>query len=386
MPVFSSYFKVLRATLPSMLIYLVIFLGITLIFSLTSSPMINNGFQPTATPVTVINRDVDSPLVQGLVDHLAKTNQLRNYPDDPERLQDALFFRNIQYVAIIPAGFSEAMLQGGPANLEKVVVPDALATHSVDLSVDQYLNTVRRYLQFGAPDDWTQLLAQVEQDLSQQTPVVLTETEPKAVRRSGYYFGYLAYAQLSLVLLGVSSVMLVFNRPDLQQRNRCAPLSRRRFNLQMAAGHGLFAFGTWLLLMLVALALYRQELAGTGLIRLLALNSLLFTSVCVSVALLIGGLVKNSNAQSAVVNMLTLGMSFLTGVFMPQSLLCPKVLAIAKFLPSYWYVRANDAISAADRLSTADLSTIYPAMLLQLGFAIAIFSVGLLLSKERQRA
>lgn len=386
MPVFRAYFKVLRSALPSMLIYIGIFLGLTLLFSLSASPASSLDFTETKTPVAVINRDGDSPLVQGLVSYLAQTNQLRDYPDDLEELQDALFFRNVQYIAIIPDGFTHAMLQGGEAYLQKVVVPNAMTTQYVDIGIDKYLNTLRRYLQFGQPADWPVLLAQVEADLAVQTPVIMTGDVPPVARGSGFYFTYFAYTQLALVMLGVTSVMLAFNRADLQQRNGCAPFSRRLFNLQLAAGHGVFALGTWLLLMVSALVFYWGELQPTGLLGLLVANTMLYTLVCLSIGLLVGSVVKNHNAQTAAVNMLTLGTAFLTGVFFPQSMISPAVASFAKFLPSYWYVRANDAISAVEHVSKANLAPIQTAMLMQLGFAVAIFFVALLLSKERRVA
>lgn len=386
MSVFKGYFKVLRANRSGMMIYVVIFLALTIIFSFISRPSSRQDFSQTRTPIAVINRDGDSQLVQGLTDYLAKSNRVLDYPDNQEKLQDALFYRNVQYIAIIPAGFTATMLAGGTAALEKVVVPDAMTSQYVDISIDKYLNTVRRYLQFGPPADWAALLANVEVDLAVETPVLMAGKDQAATRSFSYFFTYFAYTQLALVMLGVTSVTLAFNREDVQRRNLCSPLPRRLFNLQLAAGHGLFAIGTWLAFFICGLVFYWQEIISSGLIGLLGLNSLLFTLVCVSIGLLIGSLVKNSNAQIAMVNMVTLGMSFLTGVFMPQAFLSPAVLSLAKFLPSYWYVRANDAISVVDQLSKTSLAPIQTAMLMQLGFAVAILAVTLLLGKERQVA
>jgi len=59
------------------------------------------------------------------------------------------------------------------------------------------------------------------------------------------------------------------------------------------------------------------------------------------------------------------------------------VLAVAKFLPSYWFVRANDAISGLTVLSRDSLSPIFTGILIQLGFAAALFSVTLFMSRDR---
>jgi ABC-2 type transport system permease protein len=45
-------------------------------------------------------------------------------------------------------------------------------------------------------------------------------------------------------------------------------------------------------------------------------------------------------------NVLTLGMSFISGVFVPQAILGKTVLTIAQFTPVFWFVKANIAIES----------------------------------------
>ena len=50
-----------------------------------------------------------------------------------------------------------------------------------------------------------------------------------------------------------------------------------------------------------------------------------------------------------------LGMSFLCGVFIPQTMLGSGVLAIGKLFPVYWYVRATDLLSGAQTGTMTDV-------------------------------
>jgi len=68
----------------------------------------------------------------------------------------------------------------------------------------------------------------------------------------------------------------------------------------------------------------------------------------------------------------------------PQAIMSKAVLSVARFLPSYWFVRANDTITELSKFTTDSLRPIYGSILIQLGFAVALFSVTLLLSKERR--
>lgn len=114
------------------------------------------------------------------------------------------------------------------------------------------------------------------------------------------------------------------------------------------------------------------------------LNGLVFTIAVLSISYLVGLLTKNRNAQSAIANVVSLGFSFLSGAFVPQELLSDKVLTIASFNPTYWYVKANNAIGKLSNFNFDNLSSILIYMLIELGFAIAIFSVALVISKQKR--
>lgn len=387
MQVFKAYFKVLRKSMVGMAIYLVVYLALSVMFSTNaSSPQVID-FTQSKPSITVINRDEGGHIAQGLVDYLAETNQLVSYPDDPMQLQDALFYRNVEYIAIIPPGFSETFLATGEAEIEKVIVPDSRSSYYVDLGIDRYLNTMRLYQQFGMKGEPTQLVAAVAEDLATVPTVVTLQNvgvEQTTAQGYVYYYSYYAYVSLALVILGVSSIMLAFNQPDLRRRNHCSPLPLRSMNAQLAAGHGVFAMSCWAILILFSLILYGQGLLSSGLLWLYCLNSFVFTLVGTSIGFLVGSFVRSYNAQAATVNVVAMGMSFVCGVFVPQSIMQPSVLAMAKFLPTFWYIKANDALAALNEITAESLSPIYNSMLIQLAFAVAIFSITLFLSKERR--
>lgn len=87
----------------------------------------------------------------------------------------------------------------------------------------------------------------------------------------------------------------------------------------------------------------------------------------------------NKYAITAIANVLSLGLSFISGVFVPQDYLSDKVLNIAKFSPVYYFVRINNQ----DIISFADMGF---DLAIQLLFALAFLLLGLYLSKIKQKA
>lgn len=390
MQVFKAYFKVMRGAVATLSINLFVFLALAVLFSFIAPEVQPAGFEPSRIPVAIINRDKEGEVSQGLAKYMEKVCKAVECPDDPEKLQDALFHGQVKYIAIIPPGFSDAFISGEDCVIQKVVVPGSAESYYVDIIINRFLDTLDLYRMYGGvceEDSLPRLIVSAMEDLEVEAPVTMIgEAVVSDEYRPGYYyyFLYCAYALLGLITMGVSTIMISFNEPDLYMRNSCSPVPRRRVNLQLATGHTTFALGCWAMLMIGSLVMHGRNLSQTGVLGLYSLNTLAFTFVCAAIGLIIGAFVRSTSAQSGVVNVVTLGLCFLGGVFVPQSIMSESVLAVSKFLPSYWFVKANDAIAVLGNSNPEHLHSIYNSILIQVGFAIAIFSIALFFSKERE--
>jgi len=113
-----------------------------------------------------------------------------------------------------------------------------------------------------------------------------------------------------------------------------------------------------------------------------AINLFIVAIVGLSISFLIGSLIKNKNAQSAVANTFTLGLAFLSGCFVPQSLLNEAVLSVGRFLPTYWYVRASDEIGKLKSFGWESLQPVIFSYLIQIGFAAALICIALVITRQ----
>ena len=93
-----------------------------------------------------------------------------------------------------------------------------------------------------------------------------------------------------------------------------------------------FTVAVCLILLAVCFAMKGSELISVNGL-LWSVNMLIIAVVGLSMSFLIGSLVKNRSAQSAVANTVGLGLAFLSGCFVPQSLLSNSVLSVARFFP-----------------------------------------------------
>jgi ABC-2 type transport system permease protein len=188
-----------------------------------------------------------------------------------------------------------------------------------------------------------------------------------------------------MLILGVSSNLMVLNNKSIKRRNLCSPMKDRSYNLQLIASNMVFGFICYGFMIILTFILNKKNMQiYNGF--LLSINALLFTIVALSISYLAGSLITSKSIQSAVANILSLGLSFISGVFMPQELLSDKTVAFASFTPTYWYVKGNNLIGSLSSFSSDNAITILTYMLIQLGFAAAIFSVALVVSKQKRIA
>lgn len=222
-------------------------------------------------------------------------------------------------------------------------------------------------------------------DMESNTPVAMkADARPNTDNGfSANYFNYLAYALSSVLVLGISAIMLVFNDRDLSRRNFCSPQGAGKINFQFILANLVFTAVCWSVMVGFCFLFDHRNMMTRNTVYLV-LNSFVFTLSMSSISFLIGNLLKNRGAISAVCNVVTLGPCFISGVFVPQEFLNSTVLKIASFTPTYWYVKANNQISSLASFSFSSLSETYTAMLIEAGFAVAFFAVSMVVGKKKR--
>lgn len=385
MVVYRAFFKVIAKNIPQLMIYIVVFVSIAATLANTNVKPVDANFAATKVNMVFINHDTDARLVEGLRDYLAKHANLVDIPDDRQKLQDALFFREVEYVVRVPDGFTEGLFRGNKLQLEKIAVPDASSAIYMDGRINKYIDTAKVYMDHMNPISEEQLIGFIEKDLALTTEVKLNRSAGEMTKneRRAFYFNYMAYALLSVLILGVSSVMTVFNHVDLKKRNLSSPIKMRSMNFQLILGNLSFAILTWMVMIFTSFIMYGSymfTLAGL----LFLLNSFVFTLAALSISYLVGNLVKSKNAMSAAANVISLGTCFISGVFVPQNLLGKTVLEMASFTPTYWYVKSNIMIGNLTSFSMESLAAIFLNMLIVIGFAVAVLAASLVLIKQRR--
>ncbi|WMJ87616.1 ABC transporter permease [Anaerocolumna sp. MB42-C2] len=384
MQVFKLYFKLLKSVAPALIIYAIIFAVLIFIISANQTQSITH-FEETKIDTALVNYDENSIFSKNLIHYLTKYCSFKDYGDEEDNLADALFFRQIEYILTIPYDFGEDFLKGKEVAVEKKSVPDGVYNSSIDNAINIYLNTARIYLRNIPNITEEELVTYVNKDMQDKAEVVIEGSEKKVNDYSFYnrFFNTASYIMLSCCLIGVGMIMLTFHNVFILRRNMVTPMTHKDMNLQLIGGNLVFVLVHDILFILFGYIINdNKNISGN--VLLFWLNMIVYSISALSISYFVAVVIKNKHINDIMAYVLPLGFSFISGAFIPQYILGDAVLKLASFTPVYWYVKGNDAIALLTDFNWNLLGNIFAYMLIQIGFAAAIFSLSLVVSKNRK--
>lgn len=378
MQVYKLFFKILNRQRGQIIMYLGIFLSIALLVSSQDGASEKTAFEPSSYQFAVFDAD-NSAISKALIRHLERDNKRVSIADNRESIQDEIYNRNVYCVVRIPKDFGEALKQGEEIKkIEISGVPGTIYKQTFESLISQYITVLRGYIAGGFSEE--EALKKTEE--TGKTAISVTVEGNGSTEHSHiyYFFAYVPYILLSLCIVGIAPVLVVFHKKEVKDRIQCSSYSLMSMNRELILGTmsaGLL-FGVLFFLCSV-IGAGSAVLSVKG--ALFGINTLAFLLVSLSIVFLLGQLLKKTTAISMASNVLGLGMSFLTGVFVPLEFLGDGIIKLAHFLPSYWYILGVRLID--QYVSSEELAPLWKYIGIQLLFAAAIIAVGLAYSRAK---
>lgn len=422
------------------------FMGLAMAAGLTLSQSMED-FERQSTQFAVIDRD-DSELSRGVVAYLETQGQRQPVEDSGTGLQDAVAKGGVEYILIIPEGygraFAEAVEAGvAPEPLESVYSFDAATGVLVDQRVNNYINIVfdlataesaagsageaeaigshvgavagggtaagldvgesageSERLRAGADDasvesagSW-ELLASEALEMA-DAKVQASYMDAAAHSDGAQFLFYLEWSMYGLFAGVVASVCGLngsLSQTDLRRRNAVAPLAQTSYNVQVALACLVIGLVAWAWDFGVGCVVFRESASALSAPALMGLANALFAFMllALSVGFLLSKVRCGIAAANAAGNIGGLVLSFMGGVWVPLSVMSAEMVAIAHFLPGYWYTVACEKAAAIPAgLSAQELLVQLGPVAWSLGvlllFALAFFLIALVVGKARTR-
>ncbi|HEX3022566.1 MAG TPA: ABC transporter permease [Lachnospiraceae bacterium] len=385
MQVYSGYLKILKKSLRPLGIYFGIFMAVLILYSANATKPKGN-FEATKVNTTVINYEEDSVLIDSFLSYMGNYCEFVDVNNDKEELDDALFIRKIDYIITIDKGFEDRFLEGKTVSVDKRSVPNSQDSFYVDSAINNYFNTFQTYRK-SMPNATIEELCKLTTDtLMESTTINLIQDKNEYNDNAHYdmFYNFLSYLLIASFISCIGSIMLTFNDLNIRRKNVVSPISSRRINLQMMLANFVFAIIFYAFIVILGFVMSPERTLSLNLL-LYVLNGFAFLLCALSISYIVGLTTRSSNAIGGISTIISLGLAFVSGAFVPQFLLGESVLRIARFTPNYWYVYANDKIAETSDFTTANLTEIFGCMGIEVAFALALAGIALVIGKKKSQ-
>lgn len=390
MQVFKLYFKVLKRYLGQMIMYVGIFVGVLFGFIIPNN--VKNSvekYEDAKCKYAIFDYD-NSEVSEALSSYLESAHKKAKIEDDDnETIQDEMYGGNVDCVVRIKEGFGktfeEAVSFGEPDKIKEYfeiyAVSGVNSTELFEQSVNAYITTLYTYINAGF--ELSEAVENTDEADKVSVDVSLPEgDEVQSINPFTYMLKYLAWVLVSMCIIGIAPVLSIFDRKEIRDRIGCSSYKFGRINIETLLGILVTGVAICACFLLMALIGMKEELLSfKGLLQVC--NLLCYMVVALALTFFVSRITSSKNAVSALANVISLGMAFLCGVFVPIELLSSTVIKIAHFLPAYWYVIA---INAIDGYSSGDLSKIFSYMGIELMFGVAIIVMAIVIYKNKRVA
>ncbi len=339
MIVFKTFLKVVNKCKIPIILYTVILVFFSGFNTVTNDN--STSFVATKPDILIINQDEEEGITKNLIGYIEKNSNIKTIENEKEKIEDALFYRDVNYIIYIPKNFRKDFLNFKNPTIEIKSTGDYQASLA-ELLLERYLKVANSYHTIIEDED--ALLEKIDDTLEVETKVEITsKLDTSALDKATMYYNFTNYCILAGSIYVICLVLSTFKEEKIRKRTIVSSMSHKKHNRYLLYSNGLFALVLWLFYVVLSFLVVGDIMFSMhGLFYIL--NSFLFMVCALTIAFLIGNFLIDKNAINGLVNVIALGSSFLCGAFVPPEYLPDTVLKIAHVLPSYWFINTNQTI------------------------------------------
>ncbi len=354
MIVFSTFWRIVKKYKGTILLYtvmLIMFGGINL-----TSNSTNDMFTPTKPNIFIVNKDSNMGLTKNLINYLKKNTNVVSLEDDEEKINDALFYRDISYVIYIPKNYSKDVLDKKDVTIDIKSSKDYTSSLT-EMMLDKYLNVQSNLVNITNNQD--ELVNMINNTLDVNSEIVVSsKLDNSYLNRVSRYFNFGSYSLLAVIIFIVTLVINSFKENTILKRIIVSSFNYKKHNSLLMLSSFVYSLIVWVLFSLLSVVLLGKDMISLRGI-LYFVNTFMFIMPTLSFGILISTLVNNKDSIGGIVNVVGLGSAFLCGAFIPTEYLPKIVLSIAHIFPAYYFIDSNNLLSSMEIINFSNLIPVF---------------------------
>ena len=373
MTVFSTFLKVTKKYIGTIIMYTCIFLSVALMVTGFNKQDYIESFKSTRLSVAYFNHS-DSVLADKLIKYISDNHDIKTgIPENIDSIRDEIYNRNIDYVLIIPEDF------GTEHTVSAYKLPGSFSAEFMDMSIENFIKTYLAYAAMGIDENTA--YENTLKTVSMSTEVAIYDNGTKTIYSAEqYYYNYMPDILLMAIVTSLAPALMSFNKQEVEKRTLCSGMTIARRNVSLALGCVLLTLAITVIYFICSFFMYGSAMfTKAGALRIL--NSVVYALICLSISFFLSSFIKSVNTVNIFSNAFGLGSAFICGVFVPRQFLADGVLKAGRFFPAYWYVNNEEAFS---NLSAASSFSIIQNYGIQLLFAVTFMVLAIVICSKKK--
>ena len=382
MRIFKAYFLILNKYKGTVFIFFAVFMSLSLIMAKVNGGGGASSFQQDSLDIAVVDED-QGEFAGQIREYFGTHNQVTEMKMDQDKIADALYWRKLDYVLVIPEGTDEVLSKGEMPELSCMKVPGYFDSAYFEAALQMYLQKMTALTGNGIS------LREAGQKLTalqkKETKVHMASfVNKRQGDMSTRFFLYVPYLFIAVGVSGIGLVLLRLNRREVRERTECSSMPMKKRVTGMTAAVLVYGGGLYLFVLVAAVVISGGGILTDPRLPWFAVNIFTMLLFGLSLGFFAGMVAKTDDAINGIVNVLSLVLCFLGGVFVPRQFFGAGVQKVAKIFPTYWYVVNNESIGAMKTVSHTFVKNILTQSMVSLGYALVIFAVTLVIVSARR--
>lgn len=381
MTVFKTFFRIVNKLKPTIILYTALLIIFGAVNMKTSDNNIN--FVNSKPDILIINQDVNKGLTKNLIDYMKKNSNIVKVENNEEKINDALFYREVSYVIYIPKDYRKNVLLGKNPKLD-IKKTDEYDAHLSEMMLKRYIKLQNIYNKEAGSED--ELITLINDNINDDVNVKITsKVDTSKTYNIAYYFNFASYSILAIIIYIICLVLCSFKEESISKRINISSINYKSHNNKILLASIVFSSIVWLLFVIIGVTIVGDIMFSIrGLISII--NSFIFTFCALTLSILISSLTNNKNAISGIVNVIALGSAFLCGAFVPAEYLPSSVLNFAHILPAYYYINSNDLLKNIDVINISSMHSIIINMIIIIMFSILFIILNNVVTRKKRKS
>ena len=376
MTIFKTYWKIVKKNIGIIILYTVMLL----VFGTMNLKANKNSFEfISSKPDIIIVNNSSGIITDNLISYLKTNANVKNITNEND-IDDAVFFRDANYVIYIPKDFETKLESGKEVNID-IKTNNSYDSYIASELLNRYLDVFSKYMNLY--NDKILAIQKLDNTLNKKADVVI-ENKTSLNSKTSLFYNFSSYSIMAIVIYIICLVLSSFNDEKISKRTNVSGMNYKTFNNYLYISSFTFTFIIFIVYLILSFLILKSSILNINGI-LYSLNMFIFFIVSFTMSILISNLVKSKGAISGVVNVISLGSAFLCGAFIPVKYMPSFALKIAHIFPTFYFIDNNEYISSLQNFDKASYDFLLKNFIIMIVFIIFFLILNTLVARFKRK-